>query len=160
MKMQGKTVDAKFVVPIVIPRPGAESFVFKAQPLTAEQNDFFKKVCPEPQPEMTMFRGEDSPRPDFKNTSYLEQRKLWLVLKSEYTFLASLEATDDLEWDTVVMDQPDTWKNVLEELAGAGFLQGEMSELFRGVASANGLDNKKIEQATKDFLATQALQNS
>ncbi len=160
MKMQGKTVDAKFVVPVVIPRPGSESFVFQCQPLTAEQNTFFAEACPRPKPKNTLFRGETEPRPDATNPQYLEAMKLWSKAKSDYLFIASLEATEDLEWDSVVVDDPTTWDSAVKELLTAGFLDGEVAALYRAVAEANGLDGKKIDEATKDFLATQALLKS
>ncbi len=160
MKMNGQVVDANFIVTLVIPRPGAAGFVFKAQPLTAEQHDFFKKVCPEPQPTMALFPGETVQRAIPNDVSYTQAKVRWVAAKSEYIFVASLAATEDLEWDTVIMDQPNTWANAIIELKNAGFLNGEITQLFNSVSSANGLDSKKIEQATKDFLATQVQVNS
>ncbi len=160
MKMNGQVVDANFIVTLVIPRPGAAGFVFKAQPLTAEQHDFFKKVCPEPLPNMALFPGETVQRAIPNDVGYAQAKAAWEVLKSEHVFIASLAATDDLEWDTVIMDQPTTWGNAIAELLDAGFLNGEITQLFNSVASANGLDTKKIEQATKDFLAGQVQVNS
>ncbi len=160
MKLHGQVVQAHFVVTTVIPRQGAASYIFKAQPLTAEQHDFFKKCCPEPEPTMAIFPGEKTQRAIPNDTGYIKAHTAWLNLKSEYMFIASLDATEGLEWETVILDRPGTWKYAPEELLTSGFLDGEIAQLFRSVSEANGLDAKKIELATKDFLATQVQVNS
>ena len=69
-------------------------------------------------------------------------------------FLKSLSATEDLEWETVDMSDPDTWGNFAEEL-DAVFTPAEQSAITDIVMSACGFNQDKIEEATRLFIASQ-----
>ena len=69
-------------------------------------------------------------------------------------FIKSLLATDGLQFDTVDMSQPMTWANWQKELS-AVLSTGELSAVIDIILEANGLNDKKIEAATKSFLAGQ-----
>jgi len=154
MKFNGVAVDATYVETVVVPR-GAAQYVFKARPLSEADETFFEEVCPRPvPPEFTMPGG--GKETDTTNAKYVESRRVWSERRSEFLFMRSLSATEDLEWDTVIEDDPTTWGNIENELLASGFLNPEIILIFNAAIAANGLDTSKIEKATKSFLATQA----
>ena len=154
MKINGASVDARYVETVVIPR-GDSQFVFKARPLTAEDEKFFEEVCPKPQPpEFTIPGG--GKEVDVTNAQYVKDRRAWSEKRSEFLFMRSLSATANLVWETVEEADSTTWGNLEEELLSAGFLNPEIITIFNAAIAANGLDSSKIEEATKSFLATQA----
>jgi hypothetical protein len=75
---------------------------------------------------------------------------------NDYLFIKSLEATPGLEWETVNIDDPETWKNVHEELKNADLTPTEIQRIHYGIIEANGLSDAKVEEARKRFLASQA----
>jgi len=154
MKLNGAQVDARYIETVVIPRGDAQ-YIFKARPLTAEDDLFFEKACPAPEPPMFQVPGK-AVEADLTNAAYLLEKKDWTNARTEYLFFRSLQATEDLEWETVLEADPSTWGNIEAELLAAGFLQPEVIRIFNIVVEANGLDQSKIEKATKSFLATQA----
>lgn len=153
MKLNGASVDARYVETVVIPR-GASQFVFKARPLTSEDDKFFEEICVKPTPPTFTVPGGKTETDD-TNAQFVKDRKAWSDRRSEFLFMRSLSATDDLEWDTVVDTDPSTWGNLEDELLAAGFLNPEIIVVFNAAIAANGLDTSKIEEATKSFLATQ-----
>ena len=72
--------------------------------------------------------------------------------------LQSLRATDGLEWETVNYSDPTTWYAYKVELEKSGLTTADTSRIMSLVISANGLDQKKIDEATKAFLASQVAQ--
>ena len=154
MKLNGASVDARYIETIVIPR-GETNYVFKARPLTPDDDKFFEQICPAPTAPSYVVPG-GAKEVDVNNVEYVSARQKWIDLRSSYLFYRSLSATEELVWDTVKEDQPDTWGNVDTELTAAGFLKPEIVRIFNCVIAANGLDQSKIDLATKSFLATQA----
>ena len=154
MKINGASVDARYNETVVIPR-GDTQYVFKARPLTAEDDKFFDELCPKPTPpEFTVPGGKVEV--DSTNAQYVKDRKAWSDLRSEFLFMRSLSASEDLEWETVTDTDPTSWGKIEDELLDAGFLSPEIILIFNAVILANGLDTSKIEKATKSFLAIQA----
>ena len=159
MKINGREVIAdSFIETVVIPK-GTEQFVFRARPLTSSDIEMFNAFVPYPTPPTMLKPGKD-PEPDLKDVGYLQQRNEWAKLRTHFTFLMSLSATDGLDWDTVHLEKPETWGNIQTELDKAGFSDAEINAIFNAVISANGLDGNKIERATADFLATRALEEA
>ena len=158
MKMNGASVDARYIETVVIPR-GDSQYVFKARPLTAEDDKFFEEACPRPKPPTFQVPG-GKVESDLTNAQFVEGMAKWSDARSNFLFYKSLQATEDLEWDTVQEGDPATWANIETELKASGFLAPEIAQIFNAVVSANGLDASKIEEATKSFLAIQAAELS
>lgn len=159
MKIAGQKVDAgNFVETIVIPK-GDTQYVFKAKPVSSSDFALFEALVKLPMPPTVLKPGigevtlSDDP-------SYLIQRMDWARKKSQFTFMMSLSATPDLEWETVDAEKPDTWGNIQSELEDAGFTPTEVNAIMACAVVANGLDSDKIEKATKDFLAMMASQEA
>ena len=114
--------------------------------------DDFDKLCPMPMPREVMKPGGVKTY-DVEETAYKEAIQEWAANKTHYMYLKSIAATDDLEWETVDMSDSSTWGNYNEELMEAGLTEAERLKLLQVYSEVQGLDQTKIDAATKNFLA-------
>jgi len=151
VKIHGRKIEGPAEEVVVIPRKNGD-IVFKARAIL----DFsdFDKLCPIPTaPEVIRPGGIRSADPT--DREYIKRLDEWAERKTNWMLLKSLEATDGLVFETVKANEPSTWKNFRDELSASGFSQVEQSRLINIAATANGLNESKIEEATKRFLAAQ-----
>jgi hypothetical protein len=152
MKLFDKTVDAMPEEVVVIPRQTGD-LIFKAKPVLDYSE--FDALCPRPKPKLRVLAsGEQMPQTESKDfqealSEYATRRFNWMILKS-------LEATPGLQWDTVKMDDPNTWAGYEKEL-GDVLSSLQVAKIIGIVIAACGLDENKIAEATKSFLAGQAV---
>jgi len=149
MKINGKTIEGPIPEVIVIPK-GDTEFIFKAMPILSY--DEFEKMCPSPNPPEIMKPGGEKSL-DYKDKEYNDLIDAWASKKNAWTVITSLKATEGLAWDTVVDGEPDTWINYKTELMKI-FADQEIVLIIDTVYIANGLNQRKIDEATKRFLAT------
>jgi len=153
MKIKGQTPQGRNVEIVVIPRP-EENIVFFCEAIPNYEE--FDKICPQPQPPERLYPGgvrkKNPDDPKFK-----EAMDEWGTKRTQWTILASLKGSPDLEWDTVDMEKPDTWKNYEKELRECGFTEIEMYRIIQGVLRANCLDEEMLKEAKKNFLQGQSL---
>jgi len=150
MKIAGKKIEGLNVEEIIIPRGNADDIILKAEAISTY--DEFDALCPRPvsrigknrQGETIHLTGE---------ASYVTAMNQYAQRRVEYMVIKSLLATPGLEWETVKIDDPNTWSNYQNELRASGFSDGELARILTGVMSASGLDEAKIEAARKRFLA-------
>ena len=153
MKYKGKHVDARCVETLILPREGGDPFIFTAQSILDYKP--FEDLCPEPQAPAVIKPGgiREENRDDPSYTLQVENRERnrvhWLVIES-------LKVTEDLEWEKVKDDDPNTWKLWETELREAGFSQMEINRVHMLCLNVNSLNESKLEKARKDFLAGQA----
>lgn len=149
MKYKGKKIEGRNKEIIIIPREG-ENIVLIAE--AVPDWDEFDKIITEPTPPIVLKPGgiktENVRDPKYIKAmdDYGTQRTHWIILKS-------LQATTDLEWETVDINKPETWKNYEKELQDSGFSPIEIGRVVRGVMRANSLDDDMIDEAKSDFLA-------
>lgn len=160
MKIAGRNLTIPNIEIIVLPRqdgPNGEcnDIVIKAQGIL--DNTEFDKILPQPQPPKQIAKG-GAVTYDVKNPIYLanlssfgEKRMAWIVLKS-------LEATEGLTWDTVDMGNPETWNNYRTELKEANFSDVEIVRIVNTVMAANSLNEERLDEARKRFLASEQVQ--
>jgi hypothetical protein len=67
--------------------------------------------------------------------------------------LKSLESTEDLEWETVDINKPETYGNWQIELEDAGFSEIERMRVMQLCTQVNALDDNMLDQAKETFLA-------
>ena len=152
MKLGGIRIDGPRVETVVIPFAGKD-LVFKAQLVQSFED--FDKLCPRPVPPSIQRPGEQ-PALDVEDPGYRTRIAKWAGYRTRYTILKSLQATPDLEWGTVDASKPETWDNMIVELLSSGLSQMEINRIHEIVWTANGLDQEKIDEATKRFLAGEA----
>lgn len=150
MKIAGKVLSGPRIETLVLPRQDGD-IVIRAQAVS----DFadFEKMCKEPQPKMKMVPGGGAQVPIVTDEDYIKKLTKFADLKTDWMILKSLEATENLEWETIKPDEPETWGNYKDELKAAGFSFAESAMIIRTVTDACGLNQAKIEEATKLFLA-------
>ena len=154
MKIAGMELAGPRIETLVLPRQDKD-IVIRAQAVL--DFDEFEKMCEEPKPEMRMVPGGGKV-PVITDEKYVEALTKFAALKTHWMVLKSLEATPDLEWETVDKSDPTTWGNYKDELKAAGFSFAEAAMIVRTVTDACGLNQAKIEEATALFLAGQVNQ--
>ncbi len=155
MKIKGKKLFGPRVEVLVIPRQEGD-LVFRAQSVLDYEP--FKKLHPLPQPPERILPGgirsvnTESPK-------YEAAMDVWATAKWNWMMIKSLEATEGLEWETITMDDLSTYENYKKEMMEAGLSPSEIAMIQNLVTDACGLNQAKIEQATKRFLAGLGLEH-
>lgn len=149
MKIAGMKLTGPRIETLVLPRQDGD-IVIKARAVL----DFkeFENMCKEPKPKMKMAPGGGSV-PVVTDEEYIKKLTAFAALKTSWMIIESLKATEDLEWETIKPDDPETWGNYKDELKEGGFSFAEAALIVRTVTDACGLNQAKIEEATKLFLA-------
>jgi hypothetical protein len=151
MKIHGVKLDTPNEEVVVIPRKSGD-IVIRAKAILDDEE--FLKLCPTPTPP-EVIRAGGARSLDINDKDYLKKMDDWAANKTHWMVLKSLEATEGLEWDNVNMSDPATWSEYSKELQVAGFSQLEIVRILTAVTDACGLNQDKIEEATKRFLAGQ-----
>jgi len=151
MKYKGKKLEGPSEAIIVLPRQNSDDLVFKFKAVL--EVDDFDKICPIPLPPEVLKPGGQRSY-NVESPKYKEELDQWAMNKTHYMYLKSIEATEDLEWETVDMEKPETWENYNKELMDAGLTEAERLQLLQTYSQVQGLDQGKIDAATKSFLAT------
>lgn len=148
MKLHGKTIVPAEPEVIVIPRQ-KEDIILYARPVLSF--DDYEKLNPKPMPpEIVKPGGEKSYA--INDETYTKKLREWANKKTAWMILESLSATDGLVWDTVDLNNPETW-DPEAELKQSGFSDLEIAKIITTVLNASGLSEKRIETATQSFLA-------
>ena len=156
MLMNGKKLEGPSEEIVVIPRTTGD-LVFKARTVLAEEYEDLKKLCPVPAPPSIMKPGGETSL-EIEDEGYLKDLDEWATKKTAFMFIRSIDATDDLVWETVEAGKPETWANYRDELRAANFSEMEMVALVHAVSDANGMNETKLTEAKKRFLATQEVE--
>ena len=154
MKIAGVKPTKPKPIPIVIPLDRTQKLVFKCQAVLSF--DEFDEVCPKPMPEKRDYGKDGGIKIMADAPEYLAELTKWSQLKMHWTIIKSLEATDGLEWDTVKMEDPSTWGNYEDELREIGLSDNYVDAIFGTAIEACGLSQAAIDEATDNFLASQA----
>jgi len=115
----------------------------------------FEKLCPTPEPPEVLKPGGVRER-NLKNPAFIKTLEEWAGKKTDWTVLKSLEASPEIEWDTVDMKDPSTWTNYRKEMAESGFTEIEIARVLTTVGVANCMDDGMLEAAREDFLVAEA----
>jgi hypothetical protein len=159
MIINGRKLKGPNIEHIIIPKldeNGNEfDVIFRAEAVLDYQD--FEKLCPRPKPPEIMKRGvgiiSNPEDPAFK-----KQVERWSQNKIDWMIITSLRATENLIWEKVHYDNPDTWSLYEQELKESGFSHYEIQRIINGVMIANSLDESKIEEARKRFFSGQGEQ--
>jgi hypothetical protein len=135
---------------LVLPR-GTSQIVIRAQAIL--DLDIFDTLCPSPKPPGKLTK--DGFIPDNNDETYRQTLARHNEKRTAYMVIKSLEPSN-IEWDSVDIDNPKTWINYINDFRTAGFSSIEINRIVATVMSANALDESKLEQARKLFLAGQA----
>lgn len=152
MKINGKTYSGPNVEYIVIPRPDSAGgdAVFKAVAIIDMEE--FHTLCPKPKPPMGMAVG-GLPKADVANQAYILSMADYNERRFNFIIVFSLRGTNGLEWDTVQYSDPNSWKNYEQDLKKSGFSEREINHIVDGCLKANALNEERLEEARRRFLA-------
>lgn len=134
---------------LVLPR-GETNIVFRAKGLKDMAE--FHAVCPVPKAPVKLTK--DGAVANNKDSTYQVTMQQWSAKRLGFMVLKSL-APSEIEWDTVDIDDPNTWTNWETDLKNAGLSQFECNRVTALVLESNSLDDDKIEKARAVFLAGQ-----
>jgi hypothetical protein len=151
MKINGQVITKPEDEVVVIPRRSGD-LVFKAR--AVDFSDFMK-LCPAPQAPTMIVKGGGKSL-NVEDKEYKKALSVWATQRTNWMIIKSLQATEGFEWETVKMDEPSTWGNFQQELEDSGLTALEINAVVQIVLDACGLNQKKIDEATKRFLAGQA----
>lgn len=149
MKINGRELSGPRIEVLVIPRQEGD-LIFQAQSVLDYEP--FDTLYPQPKPPVRMLPGGIKSL-NTESPKYQEELDKWSTLKWHWMVLKSLEATEGLEWDTVDMQKPETYENYRDDMKNAGMSPAEIAMLISLVTDACGLNQTKVEEATKAFLA-------
>ncbi len=147
MKIKGKVLESTNEIDIVLPRYNGPDIIFKATLVDFSDLDDLLKI---PKAPYILRRGKQIEDTDDKG--FEEQCLQYLVKRENYTVAVSLLATPGLEWETVDLEKPETWKNCEEELLKSGLPKTEVAYIFSMVRRVNSLDQSKLDEARERFL--------
>lgn len=150
MKYKGKTVTPPAPKKIAFPRADGP-IVFTCGPVLDYTE--FDNICPMPKPPVIQRIGKE-PINDTKDKRFIAAVDTYALRKTQWMVLQSLNATEDLEWETVDMLDPETWNNYNDELA-AVFTEREIEDLLSAVFEVNAPTPEARQQAIDSFMSLQ-----
>jgi len=156
MKINGKKIQRPQYEVVVFPRRDGD-IIIKAQAVLSYEP--FDKLCPAPTPPVVVRPNgtdEGAKSIDVNNPKYIEAINTWGKRKLDWMIIQSLKATEGLEFETIDSSDPDTWGNIHKELEDAGFSPLELTKIVDAVITACGLNQDKIDEATRNFLVSLA----
>ena len=149
MRIIGKDLK-QVVVDVVVFFRGEDQINFKIQ--SVHVGDEFDKLCLRPEPK-TVTKKDGTTFSDTKDKKYQDDFLDWAKKRHDYMIIKSLSCNDDLEWDLVKMHDPSTWCMWLPEMEESGLTTAEINYLIDKIMSINSLNEDKMEEARKSFLA-------
>lgn len=151
MKFKGKTIAPPSPVKVEIFRDSGNVMILCGAVLGSEE---FDALCPEPKAPVTTDVSTGAQRKKTEDKSYIERLATHNKLYVAFTMLKSLQATPDLEWETVDLTKPDTWLNYEVEMKKV-FTQGEINRITSGVWEANNPTSSRRQEALDSFTGSQ-----
>jgi TusA-related sulfurtransferase len=147
MKVNGVSLAGYRVVSVDMPtESGIVTFKFRALAV----NEKFEDVMPRPNAPVKMAPGGVK-HVNVDDPGYKIAIDQWANKKLAWEFLKSISETEGLEWETVKLEDPETWENWQTEIKGY-FGVGGQDRLFSGFVDAQYINEETIERCRKRFL--------
>ncbi len=149
MKINGQEIKGICVETLVLPRQ-EDDIVIRAQAI--QDFDEFDALCPEPKAPGKLTKN--GVEPDLKDENYRAVLDIYHENRIAYLVVHSLEI-NEIEWDTVDINNPKTWTNYTDDFKASGLSVIEINRVVQVVMQANALDEEKLEKARANFLLGQ-----
>lgn len=118
----------------------------------------YRELCPDVKvPQRLNRKGEMEPDP--KNPEYRKRIQKQSDNYTNYLISKGLLATENLHWDTIDFDDPDTWGNYKDELEAFGLTEIEIGQIVGLVIRVNAFDSKYLDEAKARFLQLQQMED-
>jgi hypothetical protein len=154
MRVNGKKLTGPRIVKVYLPTGDDEAVEFKFRPLKADEN--FEKVLSKPLPPQVLKPG-GAIHHNENDKNYKDAVFQWMSKKFDWEFLTSISVTEDLQFDTVRMEDPETWKNWRKEI-GEHFGDNQINKIFNGFVEAQFVTEETMERAREAFLTGRRVQ--
>lgn len=148
MLINGKQINIPFRRTIVIPRV-EEDIVFTAIAVSCE--DDFNRLCKEPQAPK-IYKNNKFDSIDYEDPKYLKDLREHSTKRLDYIIIRSLE---NIQWETVDLEDSDTWKNWRKECSNSGLSDFEIGRLLSEVMDTHNPSEDLIKKMRENFLSTQ-----
>lgn len=126
---------------------GAIVFVLQA----TRDYKIFEALCPMPSPSL-ITHANGRKEYDVTTDSYHKRLTEYAAKQTAWGFYQAIKGTEGLEFETVVEDDPDTWKNAQAELQEF-LLPHEWMRLQNAWVNLNQIDEDRIKIARDSFLS-------
>lgn len=156
MKINGKQIKGPNVEKLYLSR-GDEVLEITAEAVLSEEE--FNLLVPMPIPPTKIIKGGQRV-PNFDAPGYKSQMEEYSKKRANWIIINSIKKTDGLEWDTVDYQDPATWGNYYQDFKSAGLTDIEINQIINTIMTANGLNERKLEEARERFLLQKAEQNA
>ncbi len=151
MKFKGKVIPAPEPVVLRFYR-GGEVIELRIQAILSF--DEFEAMVPLPKAPYEENLKTGAKGHDYDDKVYLKKIEQYSEMKTNYTIVKGLSATTELEWETVKLNEPDTWKNWRDEMQ-KHFTEIEMNEIVQGMREANSPSQRRMREAFDSFTPSQ-----
>jgi hypothetical protein len=136
---------------VVIPY-GDISIPFYLRALTKEDYEALAKILPEPTAPI-VHKADGSSFPDLKDSTYQAAVMRRNIAIYHYWFLRSIDyEKTQLKFDTVDMNDPDTWGNYESEMRAHGFTPSAIAKLREEADELNLVTDESVRKARERFL--------
>lgn len=148
LRISGQLVDKPSEEILVLPRSNGDDIIITARAVLSMED--FERFVPQPQAKRAWVKGKgnilmtEDPQFVKEMETYSEKRFAYMALKS-------LEPSE-IEWQTVKLENPETWASWADELKTAGLSDIEVQRIIVCVMQANSLDEAKLKEARATFL--------
>ena len=150
MRIGGKEVSGLNEEILVLPRLDGD-IVIRAQAVSDMSG--FETLVPEPKAPGKLTKDGWIPISD--DETYLDRVAKYNEQRFAYMAVIAL-IPSEIEWDSVVLDNPKTWIKWDKELKEAGLSDVEVNRIVVCIMQANSLDEKKLKEARELFLLGKA----
>lgn len=154
MKIGGRSFNQPKTVLLVLPRQDGN---IPLKFVAVNNDDDFAKINPRPKAPRVFKKSLGQTIDDVTDNAYVAKFDAWANSKTDWTFLQSIKPSD-IVWDSVIENDPTTWKNWRNDLKKAGFSIGEQSAIFEAFVEANMVTDTMLKEARESFLVSQAAQ--
>ena len=148
MKFAGREFKKANIRKLTITREG-EKLVLTFQPSDMER---FELLYPEPKPRKMRKRNSTEWIENRNDPKFKEELAKRNSARLDYMAISSLEASQ-IEWDSVNIDDPETWSKWRDDFKESGFTNVEINRVFMTAMQANSIGDEDITEAEEDFLA-------
>lgn len=153
MKYKGNKPDgSRYMDVLVFPRPAEKESIALWVRALDEEWDVWNEKCPAPP--IPVETGADGEVIELEeDEGYLAQLQNWGVLQTDFLVVFSITFdANPLEWDSVKLDKPSTWRHWRTEILELGLSRIELNKVLAKCIAVNSLNEDLMDQARADFL--------
>lgn len=148
MLINGERINAPFRREIVFPRV-EKDIVFTAKAVSTTKD--FERLCPAPEPKIERDSKGEFIRVVIDDPVYKKKLDERHTRKLDYQVIKCLEG---VEWETVDIEDPNTWENWKNEAIEIGLSDVEIMTLIGKVLETLQPSEELIEESRQSFLAS------